>query len=142
MLTVKDIMTRDVITIPENAKLHEAIDLMLKHKISGLPVTGSGGNLTGIITEKDLIQVYNKTSDIPYMTVRELMTKPVITFYEDETFEEICRCLEKTDFRRVPVINTSGKVIGIISRPDITQRILENLRQKTILKNSLIPEKA
>ncbi len=134
MLKVKDIMTKDVITIRQDANLCQAIDLMLKHKISGLPVTDADGNLAGIITEKDLIQCYNKTSDVPFMKVEDLMTKPVITFYEDETFEEICKCLEKTDFRRVPVINTAGQVIGIISRPDITQRILADLRQKAVLK--------
>lgn len=130
MPKVKDIMTTEVITIRCDADLHQAIDLMLKHKISGLPVVDDSNNLIGIITEKDLIQVYNKTSDVPFMKVEDLMTKPVITFYEDETFEEICKCLEKTDFRRVPVINAAGQVIGIISRPDITRRILENIRKK------------
>ncbi|MFA5554466.1 MAG: CBS domain-containing protein [Phycisphaerae bacterium] len=135
MSSVKEIMTAEVFTINKSAPLSQAIDLMLKHQISGLPVVDSEQNLVGIITEKDLLQLYNKTQEVEGMVVEDYMTKPVITFYEDETFEEICKCLETTDFRRVPVIDSAGKVVGIISRPDITRRILQKIRKNPVAQD-------
>lgn len=133
MITAKDIMTTNVITINQDAPVSKAIDLLLKNKISGLPVLDNKKTLVGIITEKDIIQLHKNTGKILNMTVKDIMTAPVISFEEDESFEEICICLEKTDFRRVPVVS-SGKVVGIISRPDITlgilQKISEELAQK------------
>ncbi len=55
-LTIGEIMTREPITISENATIREAAKMMLQHKIGGLPVT-EGGKLVGIITESDIFRV-------------------------------------------------------------------------------------
>jgi CBS domain-containing protein len=128
MITAKDVMSTRVITIKKDAKLFKAIDLMLQNKISGLPVVTGDMKLVGIITEKDVLRLYQSPENIQYHTVGEFMTAPAVSFEENEPYEEICRCLIKHDFRRVPV-TSHGKVVGIISRPDITRSILETISQ-------------
>jgi len=54
-MKVSDVMTRKVVSVSPNAKVSEAIELMLKNRISGLPVIDRQGNLVGIITERDLL---------------------------------------------------------------------------------------
>lgn len=131
MLTAKDLMTTDVVTIRKDAPVYEAIDLMLQHEISGLPVVEPDMTLVGIITEKDVLHLYHRTGRDQYPAVGDLMTTPVICFEQDETFEGICLCLLSNDFRRLPV-TSANKVVGIISRPDITRRILETIRQDAV----------
>ena len=99
---------------------------MLEYKVSGLPVVDDEGELVGIITEKDILQLYNTFTPLENITVEKLMTTPVIYFDEDESLDNIWECLLQKDFRRVPV-TSSGKVVGIISRPDITRSILEKM---------------
>jgi acetoin utilization protein AcuB len=56
-LKIADIMTPNPITVPENSTIGEAADLMLEHKVSGLPVLNNAGQLVGIITESDIFRM-------------------------------------------------------------------------------------
>jgi CBS domain-containing protein len=127
MITAKDVMSPWVVTATREISIKKAIDLMLEYKVSGLPVVDDEGALVGIITEKDVLQLYNTFTPLENITVEKLMTTPVIYFDEDESLDNIWQCLLQKDFRRVPV-TSSGKVVGIISRPDITRSILEKMR--------------
>ena len=127
MITAKDIMVPWVVTTTKGTLVYKAIDLMLEHKISGLPVVDDDMKLLGIITEKDILHAYNTIAQLQDITVKDLMTTPVVSFDEDDTLDDIWACLVQNDFRRVPV-TSAGKVVGIISRPDITRNILEKMR--------------
>ena len=127
MITAKDVMNTWVVTTAREISIKKAIDLMLEYKVSGLPVVDDQGQLVGIITEKDILQLYNTFTPLENITVEKLMTAPVIHFDEDESLDDIWQCLLQKDFRRVPV-TSCGKVVGIISRPDITRSILEKMR--------------
>ena len=127
MITAKDVMSPWVITTTREISIKKAVDLMLEYKVSGLPVVDDQGQLVGIITEKDILQLYNTFTPLENITVEKLMTTPVIYFDEDESLDNIWQCLLQKDFRRVPV-TSSAKVVGIISRPDITRNILEKMR--------------
>ena len=132
MLTVTDVMKQEVITIEEDAPITQAIEIMLENKISGLPVVTSDMTLVGIITEKDVLSLYGVPEEGAKAKVRDLMTSPAVYFEMFETLSDICRCLIKNDFRRVPVV-LEGKVVGIISRPDVTKHILKLVRETTSL---------
>jgi CBS domain-containing protein len=127
MMTAKDVMSSWVVTVTREMSVKKAVDLMLEYKVSGLPVVDDDGKLVGIITEKDILQLYDTFTPLENITVEKLMTIPVVYFDEDESLDNICQCLIQKDFRRVPV-TSSGKVVGIISRPDITRSILEKMR--------------
>lgn len=129
MLTAKDIMTEEVVTIRETVSVEEAMRLLLENEITGMPVVDEEMNLVGMITEKDLLRLYDKAWRSEDFTVEDFMTTPAVHFDEDEGFDAVCRCLCKHMFRRVPV-TSGGKVTGIISRPDIIKYILKHEAEK------------
>jgi CBS domain-containing protein len=126
MATANDVMNPWVVTTTKDTSITEAIELMLEHKISGLPVVDDDQRLIGIITEKDLLPLYDTDRKLEEMNVQDLMTAPVVSFNQNETLDDICSCLIQNDFRRVPV-TSSGEIVGIISRPDITRIILKKM---------------
>jgi CBS domain-containing protein len=131
MLTAENVMTAKVVSVTKDAPVHKAIGLMLKNEISGLPVVEQDMTLVGIITEKDVLQLHDDPERAQNLTVEDLMTTPAVFFDKEETFDDICRCLMQSDFRRVPV-TSYGKVVGIVSRPDITKHILQTIKQGAV----------
>lgn len=123
MLKAKDIMTKEVVVIWPETPVEEALELMLAHMISGIPVVEKDMKLVGIITEKDLLRFFQGPHRVKGRTVEEFMTQPAVHFDENENFEDICKCLHEVTFRRVPVTKDE-KVVGIISRPDVLKCIL------------------
>ncbi len=123
MLTAKDIMTKEVVSVRRDTPVREALQIMLVNKISGIPVVKEDMTLVGIVTEKDLLRLLHRQQGTKGMKVEEFMTQPAVYFEEDESLEEICDCLDGVTFRRVPVTK-KGKVVGIVSRPDVIRCIL------------------
>jgi CBS domain-containing protein len=123
MITAKDIMTKEVVSVRRNTPVREALQLMLVNRISGIPVVKEDMTLVGIVTEKDLLQLLHGPQGTKGKTVEEFMTQPAVYFEEDESIDEICDCLDGVTFRRVPVVK-EGKVVGIVSRPDVIRYIL------------------
>ncbi len=130
MITAKAVMTPWTINTTKDTPILEAIDLMLQHWISGLPVVDANHSVVGIITEKDLLKLYGKTSEVKNITVNDIMTKEVVCFKETDSLDDVCECLMKNDFRRVPVLS-DGKLVGVISRPDITRGILQQIKEES-----------
>ncbi|MHC4212342.1 MAG: CBS domain-containing protein [Planctomycetota bacterium] len=124
MMIAEDVMTSEVLSVKKDTPVREAIELMLIHQIAGLPVVNDDMRLVGIITEKDVIKLYKSPDEGQWRTVEEFMTTPAVHFEQDERFEDICECLIRNDFRRVPVLS-NGKLVGIVSRPDVAEQILE-----------------
>ena len=118
----KDIMSRNLITVKKNTSVFEAIQTLVEHQITGLPVVESGWVLEGIVTEKDFLRLINEaTAD--EKTVAQVMTTQVISFQEEDSVEDICTSLIKNNFRRVPILK-GNKLVGIISRRDVIKFIL------------------
>jgi len=128
MLTAEDVMTGEVLSVKKDAPAREAIELMLIHQVAGLPVVTDDMSLVGIITEKDVIKLYKLQAEEQWLTVGDYMTTPAVHFEQNERFEDICECLIRNDFRRVPVVS-NGKLVGIISRPDVAEQILDKICQ-------------
>ena len=124
MVKAKDIMTGDVVSARKDTPIYEAAELLLKNKISGIPVVEDDMTLVGILTEKDVMRLYYEPEYGKNLTVSDFMTEPAVHFDEEESFAEICKCLVHNIFRRVPV-TSKGKVYGIISRPDVIECILQ-----------------
>jgi CBS domain-containing protein len=121
--TPKDIMTRDVITVKTNTLIYEALELIAKHDVSGLPVVEDDMTLIGILSEKDVITLLSTPEDDEEKTVSDFMTQPALYFDEDENLMDICDFLKKNVFRRVP-ITSKGKLVGVISIRDVIEFIL------------------
>jgi len=130
MVKAKDIMKKDVITVKRNAPIQEAIKILVDNKITGLPVVNDDMRLVGIVSEKDILRILAnmdllmvlddiKKSDV---TVEDFMTKDVVAFEQYDTLSDVCDCLIKKNFRRVPILS-DGEVVGIISRRDLVKYI-------------------
>jgi len=127
MLKAKDIMTENIISVREDTPIYEAVEIIVKHGISGMPVVTDDMTLVGIVSEKDLIKLfYAKEGEND--RVCDFMTQPAVHFDEDESLLDVCDFLMKNIFRRVP-ITSKNKLAGIISIKDVLGYILELSRE-------------
>lgn len=146
-----EVMTRAVVTVPPTASLADAIRLMLEQRVSGLPVVDDGGYLLGLLTDGDLLRrVETGTErrrsawlDLLFgpaqsaedyvrshgRRVEELVTREVSTVSEDTRLEDILELMEKRRIRRVPVVR-DGRLVGMVSRPDLLQLLAKALEPK------------
>ena len=129
MLKVKDIMTKDVISVTKDTQIYEAMAVMRKHDITGMPVIGDDMTLVGVITEKDVLRLFYADEDEKNKTVDFFMTRPAVSYRENESLRNVCDFMMVNYFRRVPVVSKKGKLIGIISRPDIIDYIIKQRKQ-------------
>lgn len=115
-------MKTDVITVKRNTPVYEAIELLSKNLITGLPVVNDDMTLAGIITEKDVLTLlYTMNTDA---IVEDYMTKDVVSFDTEDSIIDITDCFVKNHFRRVPILKDK-KVVGIVSKKDVISYILE-----------------
>jgi CBS domain-containing protein len=132
VLKAKDIMNENVVSVTKDTPLIEAARIMARNDISGIPVVDEQMVLEGVVTEKDVLQLFDVMQYQESRTVNTAMTHSVISFDVDEQLLEICDCLKDHVFRRVPVTE-HGKLVGIISRRDLMVHIvkqrLENAAQ-------------
>jgi CBS domain-containing protein len=141
MVHVRDVMTTDVVTAGLNATYDEIVDRLLTHDISGLPVVDSDGVLLGLVTEADLVSReaygperrrplglvadYLRNRDPAWVrkasgtTARELMTHAVTTASPDDELRVAARRMLESGYKRLPVVATDGRLVGIVSRRDV-----------------------
>ena len=124
MQQAKDIMNKKVICIKGETSIIDAIRVMSKHNITGIPVAEDDMTLVGIISEQDVLRLFHTYEDEKDRTVNDFMTQPAIHFEEEEPLMDVCYCLRDNAIRRVPV-TSNGKVTGVISRSDILKCILK-----------------
>jgi len=137
-----DIMTANVVTAREDALVGEIADLLLTHRISGVPIVDSDDRVVGIVSEGDLIRRIENDTDARSawwlellrskkeraaafvkahgMRARDVMTRNVKTVAEDTPLREIADLLEKNHIKRVPVVR-GKKLVGIVSRSNLLQ---------------------
>ena len=140
MLKVEDVMIRDVISVKQDTPIYEAMVLMRKHDITGMPVIDDDMTLVGVITEKDVLRLFCGDEEDNNKTVGFFMTRPAVSYRENESLQSVCDFMMVNYFRRVPVVSKKGKLVGIISRPDIIDYIIEKRHQnaQTQSKTSVI----
>ena len=131
MIEVKDIMTKNVVCINRNVPVVDAIRLMSKKNITGVPVVEDDMMLLGIISEQDVLRLFHTYDDEKDRTVNDFMTQPAIHFEEDESLLDVCYCLRDNSIRRVPV-TSNGRVVGVISRSDILKCIIDLWDENTV----------
>ena len=121
MLTAREIMTDDLVTVRPEDAIEDAIQLMLKEEISGLPVTNEQGHLVGVITEFALLGiVYDH--QIKNQTVEQHMTRELITVDIDDPVSRVADLCIVHRVRRVPVMK-NGQLVGIIARRDVLRAL-------------------
>jgi CBS domain-containing protein len=123
MLTARDIMTENVVTIQPACSVRSAIELLLREQISGLPVLDENERLVGIVTEFALLATaYDEriTSD----HVSQYMTTNVLTVDVNDPVRKVADLFIVHRVRRVPVMD-NGRIVGLISRRDVLKAVYE-----------------
>ena len=109
------LVIRDVVTVTPSTTIAEALSLMQKHEISGLPVV-EGDRLVGILTGRDV-----RFAD-PSLKVDNLMTRKVITAREGTTIDDAKELLHMHRIEKLPIVDADGKLSGLITIKDIILR--------------------
>ncbi|MDI3279893.1 MAG: CBS and ACT domain-containing protein [Bacillota bacterium] len=130
---VRDKMTPNPITVGEELNILEALKLMQENRIRRLPVT-RGEKLVGIVTQLDLyrvapspattLSVFELNYLLSRMTVREVMTRKVITVSPEATIEEAALLMREHHIGGLPVVQ-EGRVVGIITETDLFNALIE-----------------
>lgn len=112
-------MITEPVTLPPDALVSEAVGLMERYHISGVPITDGGGVLVGILTNRDLRFERNLEQPVSaLMTSRDLVTAPVGT-----TLREAEALLHRHRIEKLPIVDADGRLRGLITVKDITKRV-------------------
>ncbi len=110
-------MIIDPVTLPIEAKVKDAKELMREHSIGGIPIVDQEGKLIGIVTNRDLR--FEKNNERP---IEEVMTsKNLVTVAEGTSLEDAEEILQENKIEKLPVINKDNKLVGLITFRDITK---------------------
>jgi len=127
---VKEIMTQNVISIRDDLSIKDAVIILRKNKISGVPVLDKSGNVVGVFSESNILDklpdILEEADKIPMVDVQELtsppvcnvMGKPPIIVNSDEDIRNVAKIFLEKYIHRVPVVD-NGKLVGIVSLGDV-----------------------
>ncbi len=107
----RDVMTHEVVKVEPRQPVDDAARLLAFHDVSGMPVSHDE-RVVGVVSEADLIGKEGAT-------VADVMTTPAITVSETTRLEDVASLLLSKGIRRVPVVDSGGRLTGIISRSDL-----------------------
>ena len=139
---VRDAMTRDVVTVTKDADVHEVSSLLSEKGISGMPVVDDQHVVIGVITEADVLSMsgVKKGHTIGEIirhllgeplaersegTVSDFMSVPPVVVHPEADLKEAAALLDKRKIKRLPVVDETGRLCGIISRADIVKAMAE-----------------
>lgn len=118
-MAISQYMETKVVTCLPSATLKESAKLMKANNV-GTVVVQKNGKPEGIITDRDLaVKCLANGKDCDSTLVTEIMSRPIVTVKLQDGLYEVIAKMKKSKIRRMPVVNNTGKVVGIISFGDI-----------------------
>ena len=112
-------MISEPVTLPPDARVADALELMARYKISGVPITDADGRLVGILTNRDLRFEDDIAQPVSaLMTERDLVTAPTGT-----TLPEAEAILRRHKIEKLPIVDAEGRLTGLITVKDIQKRV-------------------
>jgi CBS-domain-containing membrane protein len=131
--TVADVMTRDVVVVGPDEDFKSCVKLMNLHEVSALPVVDRDGKPLGVVSESDLLaKERERGAKRPLLGIRwgeddaaagrtagEMMTRPAICIGPSASIPEAARLMHREAVKRLPVVDSSGVLIGVVSRADL-----------------------
>lgn len=151
IMQVRDFMITKVITVKPTTTIKELLTIFVSNRIGGVPVVDDKDNLVGIVSDGDVLRyltpkprniygLYNLVYVEEAETiegvleekldtqVKEIMTKRnILTVPPDEEFEKTIRLLSNHHYKKLPVVNGAGRVIGVLSRGDLVYNISKKI---------------
>jgi CBS domain-containing protein len=150
-MNASDVMSRTIVTVMPGHSIRHAAQIMLDHRVSGLPVLDDDGQLVGILTEGDLLRrvEFGLTGGNPHWAaavapegaargfvkshswrVGDVMTRVVTTVTERTSLADVAVLFGTRGIKRVPVLH-DGRLVGIVSRADLL-RIIASAKPERI----------
>lgn len=150
-MQVYDFMITEVITAKHSTTVKELIFLLEANRIGGVPVVDDKGYLVGIVSDGDVVRFLSPNKEKIYLAyfvthieeaqkiedvlkekmnvpIEKIMVKKNIkTLSPDDDFEKAIRLISRHHFKKVPVVNRAGRVVGIISRGDIIHTLAKTI---------------
>lgn len=137
-MLVQDIMTKDVVTIDAKTKANEIAALLMQYHIHGLPVVDEAKKLIGIVTETDFVlknkakaklpefasamgQINSEIAPESVIYAEDIMTKECITIKPDASIDELMPLFTDKKFPTIPVVDSDGKLAGIVTIADVVK---------------------
>jgi CBS domain-containing protein len=146
-MKVRDYMTRDVVSVGRAANMAEIVDLLNKHEVSGVPVVDGEGKLLGVVTHEELISIFiphyfSMFDDLAFMDdlesietqtmsqiepslflAEDLMVAAPVTVKPGTSIIKAAALLLNKKLYFLPVVDASGKVVGILNRGDASRAL-------------------
>ena len=144
-LTVRDVMTRNAVTVSPDRPLGEVARTMIERDIRAIPVVDEGGALVGIVTHRELLrhllpgfvqrattgsfraptrtEIAKGVSDPRELPVRDVMSRSVLSVSEDQTLSDVATLMNSKDVDRFPVTH-EGAVVGFLTRADLVRKLV------------------
>ena len=119
-MKISDVMTREVATVRADQTAQEAANFMLQGDAGSIPVI-DGDRLIGMITDRDIAVRGVAKGHGPETAVRDLMTSGLICAREDDDIDEVAAKMSEAQVRRLPVIDSSENLVGIVSLGDLAR---------------------
>lgn len=154
MIAAADLMTRDVLSVMPETSVADVAHLILKNRISALPVVDADRRLLGMVSEGDLIRSdetnheahrsrwlvlltkakgeANSVTHNAHRTVSDVMSRDIIMASEQESLPRLIDLLSTSRIKRLPIVN-EGKLVGIVSRVDVLRFLAKTLSRTDIL---------
>jgi len=148
MLTVKDIMKTDIISVSPETEITYATKLLLENHINGVPVIDKNGKLVGIICQSDVIAQQKKlpipsffsfldgfislssmknlekeVKKISAVTVSQAMSSNPVTVGPDTSIEVVAALMVDSNYHTIPVVE-GGKLVGIVGKEDVLRTLI------------------
>lgn len=152
-LTVGDFMTTNLISVTPSTSLERALELLVEHRITGFPVVDENGCLVGVVSDIDLLAIdallgreekpttglfpeadkswkaFKELQKLLLKTkgkvVGDVMTPHPITVRASTNLDEAARFLLGSQFRRLPVLDKEGKLVGLLTRGNVVRAALQ-----------------
>lgn len=112
------VMSRNVLSLPDDTLVDDAISMMVHAKVSCI-VVESGGQPRGIFTERDLVRLSRELKDVRERLLASVMVSPVVTVSKDTPLPVAVRTMDENRIRHLVCIDDRGTIVGLVSRHDI-----------------------
>jgi CBS domain-containing protein len=120
-MKVREAMSRGVRLVSPSDPIREAALIMREIDAGSVPV-GENDRLVGMITDRDIAVRAVAEGQGPETPVREAMTSQIVYCFEDDDMEDVCEKMAHQQIRRLPVLNDSKRMVGIISLGDLARK--------------------
>ena len=125
-ILISQLLARNLVSINENKTTYNAIKLLNTNNIGALPVINDNMELSGIISERDIIREISDNLSVNFKksNIKSIMTSKVITINKNTKSETIMDIMSKNKIRHIPIVENK-LLIGIVSIGDVVKRLLE-----------------